>query len=530
MPESIEIRVDGEAVRVDPSASVAAALVGAGTCSFRASVEGEPRGPLCGMGICFECRATVDGAPHIRLCLEPCRPGMIVETHGESTVPGAVATGTVASRYPRARVGMDVDVAVVGAGPAGIAAACRAAEEGASVCVLDEGLAPGGQIFRHRPDKPPPDAAKPWLERLARSGAMHFDRSSVVDGNATSAGFTLSVGAPKGAFEVRASRIILATGARELFLPFPGWTLPNVLGVGGAQAMLKAGMSVRGRVAIVAGTGPLLLPVAAALADAGAQVSLVAEQADLTSLAGFGVSLVRSPGKIVEAARYRRAFASTPYRTGAWVSAARGRDHVEGIVVTDGKHGSRLDCDLLCVSYGLVPNVELARVLGCAIEHDAVVAAATQQSSIPGVFVAGEPCGVAGVDVALAEGQIAGLAAVGRLDLEQYEDRHLARARDRGRRLARAMARAFRPREELAHVARRDTILCRCEDVRLEQLDPRWSVRQAKLYTRIGMGPCQGRVCGPACTLLFGWEANTPRPPIIPTTLRSLYSTEEPHS
>jgi D-hydroxyproline dehydrogenase subunit alpha len=533
MPERVEIRVDGEALRVDCDATVAAALVGEGKDSFRRSVTGEPRGPLCGMGVCFECRATVDGIPHTRLCLEPCRPGMSIETPRRLTVPREVASGSAPSGSEEcsrpAQAGLVVDVAVVGAGPAGIAAACRAAEAGASVAVLDEGLVPGGQIYRHHPDASPPEAAKPWLERLGRSGASHLGRASVVDAIATRSGWSLAVSAAHGPFEVHAARIVLATGAREAFVPFPGWTLPNVVGVGAALALLKSGMSVTGRVAVVAGTGPLLLPVAAALAEAGARVALVAEQASLRSLAGFGASLVRAPGKLVDAARYRRAFASTPYRTGTWVSAARGVDRVEGAVATNGRNATRLDCDLLCVSYGLVPNVELARVLGCDVDHGAVVVRPNQESSLDGVFVAGEPCGIAGVDVALAEGQIAGLAASGRFDTANEEERALLRARGRGRALARAMERAFRPREELARLARPDTILCRCEDVRLEQVDRRWSVRQAKLYTRIGMGPCQGRVCGPACTFLFDWDANAPRPPIIPTPLCSLLS-EEPHS
>ncbi|HEY0971687.1 MAG TPA: FAD-dependent oxidoreductase, partial [Gemmatimonadales bacterium] len=158
--------------------------------------------------------------------------------------------------------GMRADVAVVGAGPAGIAAAIGASRAGRRVVVLDQGLAAGGQIWRHRPGAPPPDEARPWLDRLARSGATTLFGTSVVELRADDGAFTL-VGARGAApCRVEAERVVLATGARERFLPFPGWTLPGVTGVGGAQALLEMGTSVAGRRAVVAGSGPLLLPVA----------------------------------------------------------------------------------------------------------------------------------------------------------------------------------------------------------------------------------------------------------------------------
>ena len=169
-----------------------------------------------------------------------------------------------------------------------------------------------------------------------------------------------------------------------------------------------------------------------------------------------------------------------------------------------------------------MPNAELARLLDCETDRGAVVAGASQETSVPGVFAAGEPCGVAGLDTAIAEGEIAGLAAAGRLDGGTAEVRRLSRARARGRRLAAAMERAFRPRAELAAAVRADTIVCRCEDVRLSSIARASSAREAKLATRAGMGPCQGRVCGPALEFLFGWDSDTVRPPLKPAALGSL--------
>ena len=182
-------------------------------------------------------------------------------------------------------------------------------------------------------------------------------------------------------------------------------------------------------------------------------------------------------------------------------------------------------CDLAAVGYGLVPNTELARLLGCATRAGAVAVDERQETSVPGVFCAGEPCGVAGVDVAIAEGQIAGLAAAGPLD--DAPDRNaLASARERGRRLGAAMQRAFRPRRELGATVRPDTVVCRCEDARLASLAACASAREAKLSSRAGMGPCQGRVCGPALAFLFGWDSDTVRPPVKPARIGSLVATK----
>ncbi len=486
-----------------PEITVAAALENAGRRALRRSVGGEPRGVLCAMGICFECRVEIGGVPHRRACMEMER------------------SRRAAPDYES--VDLDGDLPLVGAGPAGVSAACRAAEAGARTVLLDENPAPGGQIHRHLPGKPAPEAARAWLERLASSGALLRNGMSIVDGFAHRGGFRLfGEGAGGGLATVSARRVVLATGARELFLPFPGWTLPGVMGAGGAQAMAKMGADFRGRTAVVAGSGPLLLPVAAYLEGAGAEVALVAEQAGFGALGRFLVGLARRPDKLVEAAGYRSRFFPAPYRSGTWIAEAHGKDSVEAVTVTDGSSSYRIDCDLAAVGYGLVPNTELARLLGAALRAGVVEVDAAQETSIPGVFAAGEPCGVAGLETAIAEGELAGLSAADRLDAESAEARRLGRKRGSGRRLAAAMERAFRPRADLAAAVRGDTIVCRCEDVRLSDAASASGAREAKLSARAGMGPCQGRVCGPALAFLFGWDSDTVRPPVKPASFGSL--------
>jgi NADPH-dependent 2,4-dienoyl-CoA reductase/sulfur reductase-like enzyme len=404
------------------------------------------------------------------------------------------------------------EVAVVGAGPAGIAAACRAAESGRQVLLLDENPRAGGQIWRGASRGPGPAAARRWLTRLAESSAQLVDTTAVVD----AAGDGVLLTERRGeALVVESKRLVIATGARELFLPFPGWTLPNVLGIGGGQALLESGTSFRGRTIVIAGSGPLLLPVAAALAGTGARLSLVAEQAPPHQVRRFALSCWRFPGKLVEAARYRAAFLSTAYRPGVWAIAARGDNRVEEVVLTDGSRSWTEPCDYLLSSYGLAPNLELPRLLGCAVDNDRVTVDDFQLTTVGDVYCAGEPTGIGGVELAVVEGEIAGLATTGRY----REAAALAGRRRRLQRFAAALAEAFAPRRELAMRVEADTTICRCEDVAWGQLDPAGSFRQAKLATRVGMGPCQGRVCGPALALLRGWESDRVRPPLRVSTL-----------
>jgi NADPH-dependent 2,4-dienoyl-CoA reductase/sulfur reductase-like enzyme len=273
---------------------------------------------------------------------------------------------------------------------------------------------------------------------------------------------------------------------------------------------------------VLAGSGPLLLPVAAALADDGAHVALVAEQAEARAALRFGLGLWRRPAKVLEALRYRLAFLGSPLRHGVWVSSAAGDECVRSVTLTDGYRSWSEACDLLGVSFGLLPNLELARLLGCALRDGAVAVDARQQTSVPGVFAAGEPTGIGGVERALLEGEIAGLAAAGRT----AEAESLAGRRARLHAFSRALEVAYALRPELRRLPQAGTLVCRCEDIAYAALDPGWGARRAKLYTRLGMGACQGRVCGAACSHLFGWAADTTRPPLLPAPLGAFTTSE----
>jgi NADPH-dependent 2,4-dienoyl-CoA reductase/sulfur reductase-like enzyme len=404
---------------------------------------------------------------------------------------------------------MTADVIVIGAGPAGIAAATRAAESGRRTMLVDESPRVGGQIWRHKSTSALPANARRWIARLAQSGVTIVAGASVVDVNTDAESHVVKMERRNQPLVARAESIVLATGARERFLPFPGWTLPGVIGVGAGQALLKSGVSFKGKRIVISGSGPLMMPVAAALAGDGAKLLLVAEQAPSAAVMRFAAGLAMQPGTLMQAARYRAAFVRTPYRLGTWVTAARGDGKVEEVDVTDGRTSRTIACDVLCAAFGLLPNTELARLLGCAIEQGAHVVDEHQQTTRPGVYSAGESTGVGGVDLALVEGEIAGLCAAGR----SADARALFARRAGFRYTAAAMNRAFAPRPELSSLATSDTIVCRCEDVMLGAIQREWSPRQAKLYTRAGMGPCQGRICGAALELLYGWPADSVRLP-----------------
>jgi NADPH-dependent 2,4-dienoyl-CoA reductase/sulfur reductase-like enzyme len=409
------------------------------------------------------------------------------------------------------------DVVVVGGGPAGLAAAVSASWGTSSIAVVDEGVAPGGQIWRRDVHSGHVAVARAWIDALDRAAVTVLDRASVIDAFQLDGRHRLIVDRGGERIVIDSATIILATGARELFLPFPGWTLPGVLGVGGAQALVKSGLDIRGKRVVIAGSGPLLIAVAASLARRDADVVAVVEQAPIGRMLRFGGSMMARPRTALDALRYARELNGGVIRFGSWVMAARGRDRVESVMVTDGTTTQDVDCDYLCTGYGLVANTGLAALLGCRVNADGTEVDARQRTSVSGVFAAGECVGIGGVETAVAEGGIAGLVAVG-LD----PSRHMLRGRDRSRRWSRTLATAFALRPEVLALAGARTVVCRCEDVRMGAIDEAWSERQAKLYTRAGMGACQGRVCHAALRCIRGWTGDTVRAPLQPAATSTL--------
>lgn len=470
------------------------------------------------------------------------------------------------------------DLAVIGAGSAGLAGAVTAAELGLTVALLDTATGTGGQFYRHpapaagalRPEALHHDwSAYAGLRRrleasaVTRLGGHHVWTVSREGGSPDGEGpwtvhaVTGADGCEERPVRVRARAVLLATGAYERQLPFPGWTLPGVVGAGGAQAMLKSGLVLPGKRVVVAGSGPLLLAVASSLAAAGARVPAVVEASGYLAYARHPRVLAANPHKLAEAAlhggillRHR-----VRLRTRSAVTEVHGHDRVEAVTVTrldrDWRPlpgtSRRIACDALAVGHGLVPQIELAATLGCATRATqdrttALVLDALQETSVPDLWAAGEAGGIGGAQLARAEGELAGLAIAARLrgrPAHRGRVRELQRRRDRMRAFADAMAAAHAPGPGWSRWLTDDTDVCRCEEVTagsirtaVADLGAR-DARTVKLLTRAGMGWCQGRMCGTgvACLAAGAGPGEAPaerRPFAVPVPLGALASLDGP--
>lgn len=419
------------------------------------------------------------------------------------------------------------DVVILGAGPAGVPAALAAVEAGARVIVIDASDAPGGQYHRQPADGLDAD----------RPGALHHGWRSAASGFAALADhprveqlpatrvwlveqrddhvLVHTTGAVRAT--IRGRTLVLATGATERVLPFPGWDLPGVMTVGAAQALVK-GQGIRpGHRVLLAGTGPLLLAAASTLLAVGTRVAAVVDANGPATWAAAAGAGLRTPGKVVEAGGYLADLVrhGVPYRPSRAVIRVAGADHVERATVArvdadwrvvDGTQEDHA-VDAVCVSYGFTANVGVAAGLGCALTADlAVRTDPAQRTSVDRVFAAGEVTGVAGASVAALEGEVAGAAAADRagLAIDRAHVRRRVRRRDRHRRAAQAVAAGAPVRDGWATWLDDDTIVCRCEEVAygtvrhaVTELGAR-DVRSVKMTTRCGMGLCQAAMCGPS--------------------------------
>jgi hypothetical protein len=316
---------------------------------------------------------------------------------------------------------------------------------------------------------------------------------------------------------VDTSALVLATGAHDRALPFPGWDLPGVVTAGAAQALAKGQRIAVGHNVLLAGTGPFLLPVAESLIGAGARVLGILEANDpLSGWLAHPAALAAGYRKTAEFGRYLGMLARhcVSYRSRTTVVAAHGEDRVEAVTtarirpdwtVVPGSE-RRVEVDAVCVGFGFTPRLELAVTLGCEIVEGFVAVDFTQATSVPGVYAAGEVTGIGGADLAAAEGEVAGAAAA---RAGSGPSQALRRVRA-GRRFATGLAGAYPVRPGWRSWLRDDTLVCRCEEVSsrdlLDAVDQRQAlgVRSVKLISRAGLGLCQGRVCGANVAELAG--------------------------
>jgi len=416
----------------------------------------------------------------------------------------------------------DPRVVIVGAGPAGVRAAEAFVAAGLRPVVIDEADAAGGQIYR----RPPAGFARPpsalyGLEagkarRLHAAFAALRDRIDHRPGTLAWNVWDRVLHTVRDGVlaQVPYDALVLCTGAMDRVIPLPGWTLPGVFTLGGAQVALKAqGCAVGRRVAFL-GTGPLLYLVAHQYRKAGAGVAAVLD----TSPYGLRVrslpGLLALPALVAKGLWYeaRLRAAGVPIRTGVTPLAAAGEGAVAALEYADGAGARRrVSCDAVALGYGLKPETQLAELAGCRLAYDE-----PQDLWLPecdalgragnGLYLAGDGARIGGADAAEAAGRLAALACLGDLGLAA-DGAEVLRLRRRLRRQARfrlALEAAFPFPASHAAGLPDDVVLCRCEGVTAGQVRAAGlekeaaEVNRAKALVRLGMGRCQGRVCGTA--------------------------------
>lgn len=414
---------------------------------------------------------------------------------------------------------VETDVLVVGAGPAGLNAAREAAQSGLDVILVDENVVPGGQISRQRlPTGDPGSAASPLEAELGPS--LHYLGASTCVG--IRPGWEALLSRNGGVTVVRARAVVLAVGALERSRPVPGWTLPGVMTAGAAQTMLKGSGVVPFRRAVVAGSGPLLLAAASQLLRAGVRVEAVVEASrprlgHLREVTG----LLQGGAVLTEGMRYLATLGlrGVPVLPGWGVRRVAGAASVERVEVgpldrnwlpkaADGTT-REIECDLVLLSFGFTSSTDLAAMIGCRLERDAVQGAwkpwrsADFETSEPGVWTVGDCAGVEGAQVSALEGTVAGSAVAERLTGRPVSGSRLGRVRRRLGRLRafeRAINAVWKYQPGSVGWATGDTVICRCEGTTLSELesavgDGATGLHALKLRTRAGMGRCQGRTC-----------------------------------
>ncbi len=447
------------------------------------------------------------------------------------------------------------DLVVVGAGPAGMAAALSAADSGLSVVVVDEQRQAGGQIFR----QPPPEFAgvqlKPtagyhWATELIARFESHEKIVHLASTTAygvlrhrdeAESSFNIAIAGPTCNGVLAGRRILIATGAYDLPAVFPGWTLPGVMTAGGVQSLLKSQHVLAGDDLVLAGSHPLMIVVADQLVASGARVSEIAFARGLPTAREIVAARRAVPGHLDLIAESTRALAKlavagVKVSTRTIVTGAYGERAVQSVELAKVDTSwnvlplqrRRRETSVLVLGYGFTPSTELARQADCrmvwnspkggwVVQHDNRMA-----TSVPGIYVAGEPTGVAGAEQSRAEGHLAGLAVAQELGATARSTvaalPQARRALVKAEQFSTVIQTMFEPqRDALAELATQETIVCRCEVVTRGVLqktldaNPFISTSNAvKLECRSGMGPCQGRYCEGAVSAIVASARDLP--------------------
>jgi NADPH-dependent 2,4-dienoyl-CoA reductase/sulfur reductase-like enzyme len=462
----------------------------------------------------------------------------------------------------------DPELIIIGAGPGGIAAAIEAAKAGVSVKILDENAKPGGRIYGQLnngfklinpkflgPDYEKGKALLAELKNIREK--IDYLHDALVFGTFENREMAIHQG--DTGERLRFNKLILATGAYDRPVPFPGWTLPGVLTAGGAQTLVKMQRVLPGKRILFAGTGPLQLVVANQILDGGGKIEAILEAGEINNWLKLLTGFSRNWGLLTDGLQYMRAIrkAGVPLLRKHIILEARGDGQVEEAVIAEVDKDWRavedtrrvLKVDTICLGYGLVPSVELTRLIGCqhryAPDLGGWIPARNEdmETSVPGVFAVGDGAGVAGSAMAMFEGRIAGIStaqSLGYISSKEARKRkkpYLSDLKKLGS-LRDALDQISYPRPGLFELANDDTIICRCEELTLGDIKSAigkgtTEMNELKRLTRMGMGRCQGRMCAPIVQEIIAGQTQTPaaeiaylnqRPPTKPVSIKVLES------
>ncbi|MBF0280122.1 MAG: FAD-dependent oxidoreductase [SAR324 cluster bacterium] len=460
----------------------------------------------------------------------------------------------------------ETELLILGAGPAGLAAAIEAVKAGSKVTLVDENPFPGGQIYRQFDRGFKVSDAKVLGRDFGRGQKLlaEFERvrdrvdyfsMSTVWGIFPNNEVTLLL--QEQSQRIRFQKLIVAAGAYDRPVPFPGWTLPGVFTAGGAQRLVKTQRVLPGEKILLAGSGPLQLALANQIVDAGGNVEAIAEAGTIENWFRL-IHASRGQWQLIaDALKYiwgiRRA--GIPMLRGHIIVEARGEQQVEEAVIAEVDENWRpkpgrqrtLIVDTVCVGYGFTPSTGITRLAKCEHQYDPLqggwlpVRGKNMETSNPDIYAAGDCTGIAGSMAAIDEGRIAGIAASCSLEkISPTEaDRRAEPSRQRlasRKPLLQVLNEISMPRPGLFELATDDTIVCRCEEIRLREisevlLQGAVSMNEVKRLTRMGMGNCQGRMCAPALQEIIALQKKmppadlgslTPRPPLCPVPLQVL--------
>lgn len=421
-------------------------------------------------------------------------------------------------------------IAIIGAGPAGIRAAQTLVAHGVYPVLLDEAARGGGQIYRRQPANFMRTPNQLYGFEAHKASALHQTVDELreqIDYRPDTLVWNAEAGLLDTLHEGRAARlaytsVIVATGATDRILPVPGWTLPGVYSLGAAQIALKFQGCAIGERVVLAGSGPLLYLVAYQYAKAGADVVAVLDSSPLSAQIRALPGLLVQPATLAKGLYYRAWLTARgiAVHQGASLVRIEGERRVQSLKWRNKKSERSLDCDAVAFAHGLRSETQLADLLGCEFAWDPLNRAWLPQrdsagrSSSAGVYLAGDGAGIMGADAAEMAGERAALALLEDLGYRVDPQRRaqLEQSLERIGRFRQGLECAFAFPEDWADRAADDLMICRCEEVSVGDIrqvvgEGHWEINRVKAHCRVGMGRCQGRMCGAAAAEIIARES-----------------------